>query len=292
MSYRNIKTVGEVLRSSQQYCREHNVYEADISCEYLLSCLLKCKRLDLQVKKDLELTEKYLEAMRRGIKRLASGEPVQHIIGHWEFYGRTFKTDKRALIPRPETELLVETILKEVSLISEELPAIVDVGTGTSCIISTLALELNKRGKFLGIDISSEALELAKENVIMHNLDDIVLLTTLELSDVIEPMTLDIIVANLPYITTQEYNNLPPHIKNFEPKMALEGGADGTDAIMMIIEEAFAALKPNGLLFLEIGTNQGEIVRSLLSEIGYQHIEIIKDLSGRDRIIRAETGGI
>ena len=292
MTNSNIKTVGEVLRSSQQYCRQHNVYDADISCEHLLSCLLKCKRLDLQLKQDMELNEKYLEAMRRGIKRLAVGEPIQYIIGHWEFYGRTFKTDKRALIPRPETELLVETILKEVCIVSEELPAIVDVGTGTSCIISTLALELNKKGRFLGIDISPEALELAKENVSMHDLNDIVLLTNLELSDVIEPMTLDIVVANLPYITTLEYSQLPPHVKDFEPKMALEAGADGMDTITLIVEEAFAALKPHGLLFLEIGVNQGDMTRNLLAELGYQNITVIKDLSSRDRIVRAEVGDI
>jgi release factor glutamine methyltransferase len=288
----NIKTVGEVLRISQQYCRQHNVFEADISCEYLFSCLLNCKRLDLQLKQDMVLNEKYLEAMRRGIKRLAAGEPVQYIIGQWDFYGRTFKTDKRALIPRPETELLVETILKEARLSSEELPAIVDVGTGTSCIISTLALELNRKGRFLGLDISPDALALAKENISLHNLDDIVLLTNLELSDVIEPMSLDVVVANLPYITTLEYSQLPPHVKDFEPKMALEAGPTGMDTIEIIVEEAYVALKPNGLLFLEIGIDQGEATRLLLSELGYENIEVIKDLSGRDRIIRAEVGDI
>ncbi|MDA3797702.1 MAG: peptide chain release factor N(5)-glutamine methyltransferase [Kiritimatiellae bacterium] len=287
-----MKTVENILSSSKQYCLKHNVFEAEIACEYLMSCLLKCKRLDLQLKHDQVLNEKFLEAMRRGIKRLADGEPVQYIVGHWDFYGRKFKTDKRALIPRPETELLVETILKEEILKSEELPAVVDIGTGSGCIIITLVLELNKKGRFLGVDISDDALSLAKENVALHELENIVLLTNAELSDVIEPMSLDLVVANLPYVTTDEYENLPAHVKNFEPKTALEAGSDGMDTIEIIVEEAFAALKPQGVLFLEIGIAQGQRVIELLNGFGYCNVEVIKDLTGRDRIVRAQVGDI
>ena len=174
----------------------------------------------------------------------------------------------------------------------EELPAIVDIGTGSGCIITTLALELNKKGRFLGVDISDDSLALAKENVALHGLESVILLTNAELSDVIEPMSLDLVVANLPYVTTDEYATLPSHVKNFEPKMALEAGPDGMDTIEIIVEEAFAVLKPKGLLFLEIGVAQGPKVIELLNGFGYCNVEVIKDLTGRDRIVRAVVGDV
>lgn len=286
----NNKTVGEVLDSSKKYCLSRGVYEAELACEYLLSCLLKCKRLDLQLRRNDVLSEKYLDAMRRGLKRLADGEPVQYIIGCWDFFGREFLTDKRALIPRPETEFLVEQILACDILREEESPGIVDIGTGSGCIIITLALELNRKGRFLGIDISSDALSLAKENLQKHGLEESVLLTDMELSDVIEPMSVDLIVANLPYVTSLEYENLPDHVKNYEPRMALEAGPDGMSVIEIVAEDSFAALKPNGFLFLEIGINQGRSVAELMREFGYEDVQVIQDLSGRDRIVRGRVG--
>jgi release factor glutamine methyltransferase len=279
------KTVAGILDATANYLSGKGVDESRLAAEHLLGRLLNCKRLEIHSRSNEVLTDKQLEAMRRGMKRLAAGEPVQYVLGQWDFMGHTFKVDRRALIPRPETEVLVETVLKCGSLWSRQKPVIVDVGTGSGCIAISLALA-KPDALYLALDTSNEALELARENAVALGLAEKVAFTNGEMCDLVEPTSLDAIVANLPYIPTAEYERLPVHIRNHEPRVALDGGPNGRAVIELVVQDAAMALKPGGFLFLEIGEDQAAAVSALLESTGFDAIETLKDLAGRDRVVK------
>ena len=282
---------GEVLRLSAEYLTARNVAEAKPSSEALLCRLLNCKRLELYVRFETRLSPPQLEAMRRGVKRLAAGEPVQYILGEVDFMGHAFKVDRRALIPRPETELLVEAAVKTDAIWAAEAPLVADVGTGSGCIAVSLALA-RPAARFVAVDLSADALALAEENARRLGVDDRIDFAR-DLADAADPDSLDAIVANLPYVSTGDWERLPPHIRNHEPRLALDGGRDGLAAISELIPDAWVTLKPGGRLLLEIGADQGDRVRTLLQEAGFGGIVVSKDLAGLDRIVsgaRMEEG--
>ncbi len=281
------KTVFEVLKSSRQYLEARGIHEARRSCDLLMSFLLRCKPLELFFKLDYVLSQKQLDAMRRGVKRLAENEPVQYILGTWDFMEHSFKVDKRALIPRPETEELVQIILECEELWQNEPAFVVDVGTGTGCIAICLALA-KPDSRFLAIDVSPDALALAAENAKRLYVGDNLVFSDKELSDLIEPGMVDALVANLPYIPTGDYEKLPPHIKNYEPEQALNGGDDGLDIIRVVAEDASMVLKNDGWIFLEMDFRQGAAITELLEQLGFYDITINKDLTGRERFISAK----
>lgn len=282
-----LKTVRDILDSSAAYlaCKTE---EPRPACELLLSCLLKCKRLELPLKYTVVLSEKELEAMRRGIKRLAAGEPVQYIVGAVEFMGRILKTDRRALIPRPETEILVEKVLETESLWRNEHPLIVDMGTGSGCIAISIAAAKPK-AVCIGVDISEDALALARENAESAGVADRTHFVSMDLADFLEPATIDAFTANLPYIPTRQCDRLPKHIRDFEPRIALDGGPDGLSAITDFSQDAVILLKPGGSLFMEIGLDQTQPVSALLKDLGYSGISVHRDLAGHDRIVSARV---
>ena len=286
MTNSRLDKVGDILRASTEYLASRDAYEPRQACELLLSRLLNCGRLELYVKFETRLAEKQLEAMRRGVKRLAAGEPIQYIIGRIEFMRRSFKVDRRALIPRPETELLVETVLGCEILWQRESPVVCEIGTGCGCIIISLAHE--RRGaKYTAIDVSEEALQLAAENAALLGVADSIFFAGGELADAVEPDSLDAIVANLPYVSTGDWQSLPVHIRAHEPRVALDGGEDGLTIIGMVVPDAWFALKPGGWLFLEIGADQGEKVAGLLNAGEFEDVQVRKDLAGKDRIVSA-----
>jgi release factor glutamine methyltransferase len=246
--------------------------------------LLKCKVLELYFRLDDELGEKHVAAMRRGVKRLAAGEPVQYILGQWPFMAHTFKVDARALIPRPETEVLVQRVLDYEPLWAREHPVVVDMGTGSGCIAICLALA-KPGGRYLALDTSREALALASENAAGHNVADRIAFTDQDLSDLIEPGTVHAMVGNLPYVPTSEYEQLPRHIKDYEPRAALDGGPEGLSVIARVIEDGAVVLAEGGVLFLEIDARQGEAVARMLGEAGFDEVSVGRDLAGRDRIV-------
>lgn len=282
------KILGEVLKSAGTYLSAKGLEHPQLLCDLLAARLLKCKPLELPLKYNLTMSEKHLDAMRRGIKRLATHEPVQYIIGQTEFMGHIFKTDRRALIPRPETEYLVDILLKCKELWKLPKPAIVELGAGTGCITLSIALA-HPEALFIAIDISEDALQLARENAALLNIGKNVAFTQTELADTVDPETIDAIVANLPYISTADFERLPLNIKNYEPRIALDGGPDGLSVIEPAIQDASFALKPGGFLFLEIGETQAQAVCDLLKQSSYEKIQIIKDLTNRDRFIAART---
>lgn len=278
------KTLGDVLRSATAYLEEKNAHEPRLSCEYLASRLLRCRRLELYLKFDTILTEKQLAAMRRGIKRVGTGEPVQYVAGETEFMGHVFRTDKRALIPRPETETLVRAVLDCGALWQDDPPVIADVGTGSGCVAISLALE-RPNGRYLAFDIEEQAMTLAMENANSLGVLEKVTVGGRELSDSVEPDSLDAVVANLPYIPTSDWEKLPEHIRNHEPRTALDGGPNGLGVIADVLSDVWIVLKPGGLVFLEIGADQAEATSSLLKESGYTGIRVVQDVAGCDRVV-------
>jgi release factor glutamine methyltransferase len=278
----------QLIALSGDYLASRKVDEAMVVAELLAARLLNCSRGFLAPHLDKEASEVLVNAMRRGLARLVKGEPIQYILGEWDFRSLTLKCDKRALIPRPETEELVSRVLNFAkSQNYSSPPLVVDVGTGSGCIILSLAKEM-KDGIFLGIDISPEAISLAKENASLCGLEGKIKFAVADgLDDFDEPGIIDIIVSNPPYITTADCQTLDPKIRNWEPMTALDGGSSGLDFYERYISDALNLLKPGGAVFFEIGEAQGEQVRQLLFESGSDEIKIEKDYSGHDRYASA-----
>jgi release factor glutamine methyltransferase len=254
-----------------------------------MSHVLQCPRLQLYLKFETLLEESQLAPLRDGIKRLGTGEPLQYVLGDTEFMGHRLHVDRRALIPRPETEELVERVLACDPLWSLAQPALADVGTGSGCIVISLALA-RPEGRYLAIDASVAALELARENAALNKAAGIEFRTG-DLLAGVEPGSLDAVVANLPYIATGDCAALPRHIREHEPLSALDGGEDGLRVIRLLVESAWECLRPGGRLFLEIGFDQGGHVVKCLEKRGYDTVAVHKDLGGRNRIVDAHKPG-
>jgi release factor glutamine methyltransferase len=250
--------------------------------------LLKRGRGFISSELEKEVSERHLEAMRRGMARLVKGEPIQYVLGEWDFRHLTLACDRRALIPRPETEELVSLVLRFLKERSSTPPFIIDVGTGTGAIILALAQEFQGEAIFLGTDLSEDAIALARENAARCGLAGRVKFAVADgLDDFDEPQSVDIIVSNPPYIASAVCETLDPRVKDFEPRLALDGGASGLDFYDRYLGDAVNLLKPNGAVFFEIGNDQGDALRRLMSDYGFSDIKILKDLAGLDRYAAA-----
>lgn len=216
-------------------------------------------------------------------KRIETGEPLQYVIGHVDFWGLQINCDSRALIPRPETELLVEEVLS-CRIMTDKRPAtVVDVGTGTGCIVLTLAKQ-RPDASFKAVDISKDALELARENAKINGMEKSIFWMRNNLLQHFAPDSADVIVANLPYISSKDWNGLSPSVRDHEPQTALDSGPTGMELIEDLALQARSILVPNGMLFLEFGFDQGKIVAQCLNHLGYLDVTIKHDLAGLDRI--------
>jgi release factor glutamine methyltransferase len=262
------------------------VEQPRLSIEHLLADSLGKKRIELYLEFDRSLSALELEPLREKVRRRAEGEPLQHLLGHWDFYGRTFKTDKRALIPRPETELLVDTLLKEVTK-GEPSTRLVDVGTGSGVLAITLALERPELEVF-ALDLSEEALALARENAERLGVLDRVAFRRSDLLEGIEG-PFHWVVANLPYIPTSDLNGLQREVK-YDPGLALDGGKDGLTIIKRLIESVPGKIASNGMIALEIGQGQSQRVLGFLADHNYRDISIKKDYQGVERLLIARYG--
>lgn len=215
--------------------------------------------------------------------RRLSGEPVDHIQGFREFYGRRFKVNNDVLSPRPETEMLVDKALEILKF--KDAAHILDLGTGSGAIILSILAETNAiTGE--AVDLSAAALKIAKENADAHDISGRV---TFHQGSWFTPVSgcFDIILSNPPYITATAMENLEKEVKGFDPDLALRGGTDGLDAYRAIISKAANYLVPHGTLLFEIGYDQGETVSHLLEEAGFSDIFVHQDLSAHDRMIKA-----
>jgi release factor glutamine methyltransferase len=262
----------EVLRGTERYLADRGVENARLNAEHLLAHALGLKRMELYLQFDRPLTESERAPLRDLVKRRGAREPLQHVLGTAEFHGRTFACDKRALVPRPETEQLVELALE----MAKDKPAvtILDIGTGSGVIALTIALELPS-ATLHATDLSPDALALAAENAARHALTDRIVFHQ---ADLLPPddARFDLIIANLPYIPAEEIASLSPEVRH-DPASALDGGADGLDLIRRLIETAPDRLAPGGALLLEIGLGQADAVNTLLSARKFRDISVRPD---------------
>jgi release factor glutamine methyltransferase len=224
--------------------------------------------------------------LRELVRRRSQGEPLQHLLGTVEFCGQTFAIDKRALVPRPETEQLVELLVSDVSDQKSEV-RILDVGTGSGVIALSLAKQFPEAEVF-AVDISEDALSLAKENSVRLGLGGRV---RIQKGDLLENLTerFDLIVANLPYVSMQDRHLLAREVLH-DPEVALFGGPNGDELVRRLIEQAPSHLTANGLLALEIGINQAEELTEVLRQKNYHDIQSKKDYSGITRFLLARYG--
>ncbi|MFM7373888.1 MAG: peptide chain release factor N(5)-glutamine methyltransferase [Chthoniobacterales bacterium] len=262
----------EVLRGAESYLAERGVENPRLNAEHLLAHALGLKRMELYLQFDRQLTEAERAPLRETVKRRGAREPLQHILGTAEFHGRTFACDKRALIPRPETEQLVEIALKIVK--GKTSTRILDIGTGSGVIAITLALEI-PAAEVHAVDLSTDALALAAENAARHGLTERV---RFHKADLLPPdeTRFDLIVANLPYIPADEIASLSPEVRH-DPLSALDGGPDGLDLIRRLIDAAPDRLAPGGALLLELGAGQADAVNALLADRKFRDISVRSD---------------
>jgi release factor glutamine methyltransferase len=272
-----MSTVLEILDGGTRYLEQRGVEDARRNMQLLLAKELGCSRMDLYTQFDRPLEEAVLVPMREHVKKRGQGVPLQHLLGEVVFHGRTFRSDARALIPRPETEELAEFILKKEIRSGID---VLDVGCGSGVLGLTLAAERPKWRVRLS-DISGDALALAKENAAALGLES----CDFAEGDLMEPWAgeaFDGIVANLPYIPDGERAGLSREVGH-DPALALFSGADGLDAIRRFVPAAFAVLRPGGWLALETGYDQGEVAAELMRAAGFSRVEVHSDLSGIPR---------
>jgi release factor glutamine methyltransferase len=279
-------SVLEVLQSTTVYFQKRNIESPRLNAEHLLAYVLGRKRIDLYLEFERRLPESELIPLRELVKRRGSGEPLQHLLGTVEFCGRTFRCDKRALVPRPETEQLVELL---VSYFKSEVAhaRMVDVGTGSGVIALSLAEEFSK-AEIVGADISEDALLLARENAERLGLADRVRFLRSDLLENVQP-DFDLIVANLPYVSTEDRQNLSREVLH-DPEVALFAGARGDELVRQLIAQAPSWLRPGGMLAMEIGIGQSETLAAVLAEKNYRDIWTEKDYSGVIRFLFARYG--
>jgi len=279
-------TVLEVLQSTTAYFQKRDIENPRLNAEHLLAHVLGRKRMELYLDFDRQLRESELAPLRELVKRRGLGEPLQHLLGTVEFCGRSFRCDKRALVPRPETEQLVELL---ISHFKSEMayPRMVDVGTGSGVIALTLAAEFPK-AEIVGADISEDALMLARENAERVGLVDRVRFLRSNLLENVQP-NFDVIVANLPYVSTEDRQNLSREVLH-DPEVALFAGARGDELVRQLIELAPSWLRPGGMLAMELGIGQSEKLVAALTEKNYRDIWTDKDYSGVIRFLFARYG--
>ncbi len=271
----------DALRSAITLLEENRVGSPRMNAEVLLMFVLGCDRAYLYAHPERELSPDEQNRFDEALEQRARGVPAQYITGHQEFWGLDFIVGPAVLIPRPETEHLVEAVLELCKTI--ERPRIVDVGTGSGCVALALASEL-PHAEIHATEISADALEIARANAARLLLTDRVTFHATDLLDgVAGPF--DIVASNPPYVGESEYEKVQLEVRKFEPRCAVFAGADGMDVIRRLAPQARAALKPGGFLAMEIGYSQEAAVRAVLHD--WQDVRAVPDLQGIPRVIVA-----
>ena len=277
-------TVLEVLRSSTDYFKKRKIDNPRLNAEHLLAHVLERTRMELYLEFERNLGETELATLRELARRRRQGEPLQHLLGTVEFCGHIFLCDKRAMVPRPETEELVELLQ---SSIQHPVSSIADVGTGSGVIALSLA-EKFPEAKIVAIDLSDEALALARKNAGQLGLSARIQFAKSSLLAEVDGV-FDLVIANLPYISTQDRHLLSREVLH-DPEIALFAGAKGDELICALIEQAPPHLRPGGWLALEIGIGQAEALSELLAQKKYHDICPKNDYSSTTRFMFARYG--
>jgi release factor glutamine methyltransferase len=283
-----IWTIQRILNWTLDYFQKHLVPDPRLSAELLLAGVLKLKRLELYLQFERILTPNELSIYRDYIQRRIKYEPVQYILGEQDFMGLTFSVNPEVLIPRPETELLVETVLAAVKQINISSLKIVDIGTGSGSIAISLA-HYCPLAKIIAVDNSQMAIQVAQENARKIGTTNVSFFhADIETISLKTFGKADIIVSNPPYVSNQQYENLHPQVKNYEPALALMAGVDGLDFYRKILPRLPEMLKKEGWSFLEIGYDQKEEIQKLLINHHFKNISFIKDYQNIHRIVKAQ----
>lgn len=277
----------KLLEWSTQYFQNKGIESPRLESELLLAKSLDLSRVQLYMQFDRPLQETELQNFKSLLKRRTEREPLAYILGKKEFYSLEFEVTPDVLIPRPETELLVEKSIQPLTPHPSPL-SILDIGTGSGCIAISVAKHLPE-AKITAVDISKEALEVAKRNAEKHGVEKQIDFIQMDFnSPHPSPLTshqkFDLILSNPPYIATDEISKLAPELQ-FEPRSALDGGKNGLDFYKILLPWSFEHLNPEGKALFEIGCDQAESLEKLATNAGFQKISIIKDYAGHPRVV-------
>lgn len=288
-------TIKALLKESIQYLKSNGVENNTIlDAQLILSHILNVDRLYLTVHGDETLNEEIINQYRQLIKLRATGMPLQYIVGRQEFMSLPFKVTTDVLIPRGDTEILVECIIKEYRKAKKHNQvSIMDIGTGSGCIAVSLAYYISNSTVW-AVDVSAKALKIAQYNAELNGVNRYISFVQHDIlksfPEVIAENSLDVIVSNPPYISTEVIGQLQKEVKDYEPQLALDGGADGLIFYRKIVDEAHPYLKSHGMLAFEVGHDQSDDVAELIESNGhYANIEVVKDLAGINRVVIARN---
>ena len=272
----------DIINWAESYFKEKGLENPRGEIEWLLRAVLNCSRMEVYLRFEEPLSSEQLSILRSFIKRRLKNEPLQYITGSCSFYGRQYLVNEHVLIPRPETERLVDMALEKIKSIST--PSIMDVGTGSGCIAITLGIEI-QNSIIHGIDISKDVLDTAKTNSKNLNTENVLFQEINFLHETeFEPM--DLVISNPPYITQYEYSSLMREVRDFEPSIALTDGSDGLTFYQRFAKLGRSIVKPSGWMILEVGLGEHpKKVESIFKNHGYNYLEIIKDYNGSDRVM-------
>jgi len=273
----------ELINIGSNLLKEKNIQSHILDSEILLSKTLNKSREDILINLDEKINEKDIFKYKNYIDRRIKNEPIAYILEEKEFWSKKFKVNKNTLIPRPETELLINKLSE---IFKEKKISILDIGTGSGCIILSLLDEL-KSSTGIGIDISKEAVSIAKINGLRLNLLNRVKFLNKSVSSIFNKK-FDLIVSNPPYIESKDMKNLSEDIRRYEPRLALDGGNDGLDLIKKVIYKSKSILKTKGTLALEIGNEQIKKVSKILFDNNFRIKHVINDYKNNVRCVIAE----
>jgi len=272
--------ISDLLNTGSKILKNSKVLTYRLDSEIMLSSLLKKKKEQVIINSEEIVTKRIVDNFNKLITRRATREPLAYILKEKEFWSKSFFVNRNTLIPRPETELLCDIVIKAIK---KKNPYILDIGTGTGCILLSVLSEI-KKAKGVGIDISKKAIEVAKKNSLNLRLNKRANFYTRSLDDIYN-YKFDLIVSNPPYIKTCDIKNLSDDVKRFEPKLALDGGKDGLDVIKKVIYKSKSILKKLGLLAIEIGYGQHYKVSQILKEQNFKEELLVKDYKNNVRCI-------
>ncbi len=303
MNAKKVWTIKDVLLWTSEYFKKNDIQSAQLNAEMIIAKVLNCSRMELYLKYDKPLNLIKRKEIRNLVKKRATHYPIQYLLGETEFYGYKFLVDEGVMIPRPETEILIDSIISYIKKTDKNNWNILDIGTGTGIIPISISKYFKNKEinmQFLAIDISDAALENAKKNIELHNIKNIKLIKSNLFENVSASLAysdwsgtsrnwlFDIIISNPPYISDKEFEDLQKEVKDFEPKLALFGGEKGLTYYKKILQNAENFLNKKGKIFLEIGADQKFDIEKIIHQFNYKLIDSTKDYNDLYRVLIIE----
>jgi release factor glutamine methyltransferase len=290
-----LKTVRDLIQASTVYLAEKGIESPRLNAERLLGDVLALSRIELYFQHDRPVTGQELDSFRDYVRRRAAGEPLQTLIGTWEFYSRSFKVEPGVFIPRPETEILIEQCIRLLTPADSRLiaPLALEIGCGAGVVGISLAAEIPAL-EIYATDVSPAAIKLSAHNARSHGVTP---RATFLAGNLFEPLPpklagqFDLLVSNPPYVQRDQISSLPVEVSRHDPPEALDGGADGLTFYRALAAGLDRWLREDGAVAVEIGADQAEAVREILGRAGCHQIEVSKDYSGQPRVVTARCSG-